>query len=80
VGKVGKKGPEGRVGQVGQVGWCVKVQEAGAEGSGGVERQFIFRAFSHLLFTGVLSMTSQDFLPKLYIKFKSNNLETPFNI
>ncbi len=45
--KVGKKGQEGRVGQVGQVGqvgWCVKVWEGGTEGSGEVDRSFLFCA------------------------------------
>ncbi len=49
VGKAGKKGPEGRVGRVGQVGqvrWCVKVWEGGPEGSGEVNRKFLFCAFS----------------------------------
>jgi hypothetical protein len=53
VGKAGKKGREGRVGQVGQVGWCVKVWEGGPEGSGGVNRKFLFYVFSELLVVGV---------------------------
>ncbi len=53
VGKVGKKGREGRVGQVGQVGWCVKVWEGGPEGSGGVNRKFLYCVFSDLLVVGV---------------------------
>ncbi len=56
VGKVGNKGREGRVGQVGQVGqvgWCVKVWEGGSEGSGGVNRTFLYCVFSDLLVVGV---------------------------
>jgi hypothetical protein len=55
VGKAGKKGREGRVGevgQVGQVGWWVKVWEGGPEGSGGVNRKFLYCAFSDLLVVG----------------------------
>ncbi len=57
VGNAGKKGQEGRVGQVGQVGWCVKVWEGGPEVSGGVNRKFLYCAFSHLL---VVSMFIND--------------------
>jgi hypothetical protein len=56
VGKMGKKGREGRVGQVGQVGqigWCVKVWEGGPEGSGGVNRKFIYCVFSDLPVVGI---------------------------
>ncbi len=53
VGKAGKKGREGRVGQVGQVGWCVKVWEGGPEGSGGVNRKFLYCVFYELLVVGV---------------------------
>ncbi len=53
LGKAGKKGRKGRVGQVGQVGWCVKVWEGGSEGSGGVNRKFLYCAFSRLLVVSV---------------------------
>jgi hypothetical protein len=56
VGKGGETGQEGRVGQVGQVGqvgWCVKVWEGGPEGSGGVNRTFLYCVFSDLLVVGV---------------------------
>ncbi len=51
--KAGKKGLEGRVGQVGQVGWGVKVWEGEPEGSGGVNRKFLYCVFSDLLVVGV---------------------------